>query len=182
MKASRALTILLLSAVAAGCGSGSETPRRGQEAIERIFANGFRAPIVDARGKPIGTLAGAPGDQGLVVRIAASELKPGRHAIHLHEEGRCDLPDFASAGAHWNAAGRQHGHDNPRGPHDGDWDNMDVGADGRGSTDRLIPRWHGRIPPSGLALVIHADRDDEVTDPSGNSGVRIACGIVIPPA
>jgi Cu-Zn family superoxide dismutase len=70
----------------------------------------------------------------------------------------------------------------PRGPHDGDWDNLEVAANGNGSTDRLIPRWHHKIPESGLSLVIHAGKDDEETDPDGNSGARIACAVVIPPA
>ena len=67
----------------------------------------------------------------------------------IHEEGRCDPPDFASAGAHWNAAGRQHGHDNPRGPHDGDWDNMDVGADGRTTSMTLHQNGIDQRAPKG---------------------------------
>ncbi len=81
-----------------------------------------------------------------------SGLSPGQHAIHLHQNGRCDRPDFASSGTHWNPAGKKHGTDNPLGPHDGDWDNLDVGSDGRGSSTRMIPRWHHKIPESGLSL------------------------------
>lgn len=167
--------------LAGACGQGQD-PRRGQQAIDTVFAHGFQAPIVDRAGKPIGTLNGKTGDQGIVVQIEVGSLSPGRHAMHLHEAGRCDSPDFSSSGAHWNASGHRHGTDNPGGPHDGDWDNLDVGADGHGSTERLIPRWHGKIPDRGLAFVIHANRDDERTDPDGNSGARVGCGVVIPAA
>jgi superoxide dismutase, Cu-Zn family len=164
----------------ASCGPATE-PRGGNDRVTAIFAHGFTGPIIDSSGKSIGTATGKPGDQGLIVAFEVSGLSPGPHGIHLHAVGRCDPPDFASSGLHWNPSGHKHGTDNPLGPHDGDWDNLDIGADGRGSSNRLIPRWHGRIPESGLSMVIHANKDDEVTDPSGNSGARIACAVVIPP-
>jgi superoxide dismutase, Cu-Zn family len=170
---------IVLSLALAGCGSATE-PRGGNDRITAIFSHGFSGPIIDRSGKKVGSVTGRPGDQGLIVAFQVGGLSPGQHGIHLHAVGRCDPPDFASSGPHWNASGHKHGTDNPQGPHDGDWDNLDVGADGRGSSDRLIPRWHGRIPETGLSLVIHANRDDEVTDPSGNSGERVACAIIIP--
>ena len=115
-------------------------------------------------------------------RLQRSDRRRGRHAIHVHEKGHCDPPAFASSGSHWNPEGRKHGTDNPLGAHEGDWDNLDIGVDGRGSSNRLIPRWHGKIPESGLSLVIHAGKDDELTDPDGKSGARIACAVVIPPS
>lgn len=178
-----AIAVIGLAVLAAGaCNDSRSDPRAGQRDIDALFARSFSHPIVDTAGKRIGTVTSAPDTDGVVVKFAVAGLAPGRHGIHLHEVGRCDPPDFASAGGHWETRGRKHGHDNPQGPHDGDWDNLEVGADGRGATDRLIPRWHGTIPRSGLALVIHAREDDEATDPDGNSGERIACGVVLAPA
>ena len=171
---------MLFALMLAGCGSATE-PRGGNDRVTAIFEHGLTGSIIDGTGKSIGTVVGKPGDQGLIVTFEVSGLSPGPHGIHLHSVGRCDLPDFASSGPHWNASGHKHGTDNPQGPHDGDWDNLDIAADGRGSSNRLIPRWHGRIPESGLSMVIHANKDDEVTDPSGNSGARIACAVIIPP-
>ena len=146
------------------------------------FTHGFAAPIIDRTGSKVGTVTGKPGKQGLIVAFELAGLSPGPHAVHIHAVGRCDPPEFASAGAHWNPLGRKHGTDNPEGPHEGDWDNFDVGADGRGGTDRLIPRWHGKVPERGLSLVIHAGKDDEVTSPEGDSGQRVACAVVVPAA
>jgi len=172
---------LLVPLLLAGCGSPSDV-RRDDDRVTQIFAHGFAAPMIDASGKRIGRAVGKPGRQGLIVAYEVNGLRPGRHAVHVHSTGRCDPPAFASSGPHWSRPGAEHGVDNPKGPHDGDWDNLDVGADGRGSTDRLIPRWHSRIPESGLALVIHAGSDDGLSQPEGNSGPRIACAVMIPPA
>lgn len=98
--------------------------------------------------------------------------------MHLHEVGLCDPPAFAGAGAHWNPAGRKHGHQNPEGTHAGDLGNLTVKANGKGSAEVLIAKGTMGPAPSGLAIVIHAKRDDEKTDPSGDSGDRIACGAV----
>jgi Cu-Zn family superoxide dismutase len=170
--------VCALAVLAAGCGGGGAPGRGGDPAIA-LFRDGFKAPLIDASGKTIGSVTGTKGEQGLNVHIEAKGLKPGDHGMHFHEAGRCDPPTFASAGGHWNATGRQHGHDNPKGPHDGDLGNLTVGADGSGDTDRLLPRWHPHLPAAGLSLVLHADPDDERTDPSGNSGARIACAVVL---
>lgn len=164
--------------LAAGCG---EAPQRSRETGAPLFERPFSSAVVNASGERIGTVSGTPGNEGVAVRVEAERLPPGDHGLHLHEAGRCDPPDFASGGGHWNGQGRKHGHDNPAGPHDGDWGNLTAGADGKGAADRLIPRYHGKIPAAGLAVVIHAGADDERTDPSGNSGGRIACGVVLAP-
>lgn len=176
--------IAALAAILAvgGCASGASSDGRDQSAASAMFKEGFQRPLIDAKGAPIGTVTGTPSSDGLIIAVQARGLTPGEHGMHLHEVGRCDGPDFASAGGHWNTQGHKHGHDNPQGPHDGDLGNLAVGADGTGSSDRLIPRYHGMIPPAGLALVVHAGTDDEVTDPSGNSGARIACAVVLAPA
>ena len=172
--------MMLTALTLAGCGSATE-PRGGNDRVTGVFEHGFTGPVIDRTGRKIGTVNGKPGDQGLIVAFQVIGLSPGPHGIHLHAIGRCDPPSFASSGPHWNASGHEHGTDNPKGPHDGDWDNFDIGSNGRGGNNRLIPRWHGKIPETGLSMVIHASKDDEMTQPDGNSGERVACAVVIPP-
>lgn len=113
-------------------------------------------------------------------------LPPGTHGIHFHAAGRCD-GDFTSAGAHYNPMNRRHGLNAPDGPHAGDAPNLTAGADGHArvqfTTDR-VTLTGGPVTladSDGTALVLHASADDQVTDPSGNSGARIACGVVRTP-
>ena len=120
-----------------------------------------------------GSAAGYAAIYGNWLTIEATGLAPGRHGLHLHAVGRCEGSDFASAGPHWNPANRKHGSENPEGPHDGDLPNLEVGANGRGSATMTIDP-HS-VDDDGAALVIHASPDDYRTDPSGNSGARVAC-------
>lgn len=123
-------------------------------------------------------------DTGIRLEVDGFGLSPGVHGVHLHTVGRCDPPSFDSAGPHWNPSDRQHGTENPAGQHMGDLPNMTVANDGTGRLEALIPggRLVGGATPlldaDGAALVIHASADDYRTDPSGNSGGRIACGVV----
>ena len=174
-------TILAAFLALLGCGQAPSSRDAANDRVSAIFANGMTGPVIDRSGKIVGKVSGRPSPDGLIVAFEVSGLTPGQHGVHLHEAGRCDAPHFTSAGAHWNTSGHEHGNDNPKGPHDGDWDDLDVGAAGTGSTDRLIPRWHSAIPEAGLSLVIHADRDDESSQPEGNSGERLACAVIIPP-
>jgi Cu-Zn family superoxide dismutase len=121
------------------------------------------------------------------VRVAGTliGLPPGTHGIHFHQVGRCDPPDFASAGAHLNPTGALHGLENPLGPHAGDLPNLAVNAAGEAVVDLTTARvtldeerQRGLFAGDGTALVIHGNVDDQRTDPSGNSGDRIACGVV----
>ena len=116
---------------------------------------------------------------GIRFTVDARALPPGTHGAHVHTVGRCDVPDFTSAGPHWNPTGAKHGALNPMGPHQGDLPNLIVGADGRGTIGVVIPgaSMAGLLDADGAALVIHASADDLSTDPSGNSGARIACGV-----
>lgn len=121
---------------------------------------------------------------GLHVTVRASGLTPGLHAVHVHTTGLCTPPDFTSAGGHWNPTGRHHGKDNPAGMHMGDLPNMSVGADGTGQMDYVIPggMLRGGATPlldaDGAAVVIHAQADDNMSDPAGNAGARVACGVL----
>jgi superoxide dismutase, Cu-Zn family len=127
-----------------------------------------------------------PDRLGIEVRVQAAGLAPGHYGVHLHAVGRCEGPGFESAGPHWNPTGRQHGKLNPQGPHLGDLDNLDVDESGAGRLEFRIAGTpisgpQGLLDADGAAVVIHANADDYRTDPSGNSGARIACG-VLPPA
>jgi Cu-Zn family superoxide dismutase len=137
-------------------------------------------PIVSATGISVGSAQAEPRGGGTYLRIAVHNLPPGDHGLHLHAVGRCDSPTFQSAGAHWNPAGRQHGHLNPQGAHAGDLPNLTVSANGRGAINFLVTG--GSLADAdGTALVIHARPDDYRTDPSGNSGDRIACAVIAGP-
>jgi superoxide dismutase, Cu-Zn family len=152
---------------------------------------GAPMPLVDASGQTIGTVRAWQTAGGVTFRVEARGLPHGTHGIHVHAVGRCDPPDFASAGPHWNPAGRKHGLSNPAGPHAGDLPNVDVAANGVlgqavtvANATLTGPAGDPRVllDADGAALVIHAQADDNVTDPSGNSGARIACAVIQPVA
>lgn len=109
-------------------------------------------------------------------------LPPGTHGAHVHTTGACDAPGFTTAGGHWNPTAAKHGGMNPQGPHEGDLPNLMVGTDGRGTLGVTIPgaTMAGLLDADGAAMMVHAAPDDLMTDPSGNSGARIACGVFAP--
>ena len=107
-------------------------------------------------------------------------MPPGTHGAHVHTVGRCDPPAFETAGSHWNPTTMKHGTMNPQGPHQGDLPNLVVDGGGRGTIGATIPgaTLASLLDADGAAVVIHASADDLRTDPSGNSGGRIACGVL----
>jgi Cu-Zn family superoxide dismutase len=122
-------------------------------------------------------------ERGIEVRVQAAGLPAGHYGVHLHAVGRCEGPAFTSAGPHWNPTGRQHGTLNPAGHHLGDLPNLDVDEHGAGRLEFAIAGATtsgagGLFDADGTSLVIHAAADDYRTDPSGNSGARIACGVL----
>ena len=148
------------------------------------FAQSAHADINNAQGQKIGTAEIRPSHGGVLIEVNVSQLPPGTHGIHIHNVGKCEGPAFTSAGPHFNPTTKKHGKDNPEGPHAGDMLNLEVKADGTGKASLSDPNVTlGDGPNSlfhegGTSLVIHATADDYKTDPAGNSGARIACGVV----
>ncbi|MCC3371607.1 superoxide dismutase family protein [Cohnella sp. REN36] len=142
-----------------------------------------KVKIINAKGEEVGQAQIAQVQGAVRIHLEAKHLPPGAHGIHIHETGRCDPPDFKSAGEHLNPEKKQHGFHNPKGFHAGDLPNIQVAADGTVSADLESKNLtlakgapHSLLKPGGTAIVIHEKADDYVTDPSGNSGNRIACG------
>src|SRR5258708_2010112 len=140
--------------------------------------------LKDGQGKDVGTATISPAAHGVKTKLNVQNLTPGEHAIHFHQTAKCDGPDFKTAGAHFNPDGKKHGLLNPEGPHAGDMPDFTVDAKGKSTatvTDRNVTLGddpHSVFTGGGTALVIHAKPDDGKTDPSGNSGDRVACGLI----
>jgi Cu-Zn family superoxide dismutase len=144
------------------------------------------AVIYNAAGQELGVARFTEDATGRVhVNVHVQDLAPGLHGIHLHAVGSCIAPSFTSADAHFNPTGAQHGLDNPHGSHAGDLPNLVVNEAGRGrlnaTTDRatLTPGNLSLFDANGSAVVIHAGPDDQHSDPSGKSGARVACGVIV---
>jgi len=166
-------------ALLAACGGAVQ----GGPAASAAPAGRVVAPMRDAAGKDLGTLALTEAAQGIQVHGRLHGLEPGEHAIHLHAIGRCEAPGFTSAGGHWNPESRKHGAQNPEGPHMGDLPNIHVASDGTVEVNVVSPGGTLRgkdalLDADGAAVVVHAKADDYHTDPAGNAGDRIACGVV----
>ncbi len=173
-------------AMMAGCSSEplyeNNMAAPGNNAVEA--GDGLGADLRDADGATMARAMVEQAGDAVRIRIEAAGLPAGTYGAHVHMTGRCDAPDFASAGAHWNPTDHQHGSENPQGAHLGDLPNLVVAADGTGeiSFDIRGASLRGGNNPvmddDGAAVIVHAEPDDYRTDPSGNSGARIACGVI----
>ena len=176
----QAAIALIVPFALSACGDGSSMASTPAPQAQ-VVAN---ASLMLASGASAGTAELLQGPDGFRVHVDAKGLPAGVHGIHLHMVGKCDAPAFTTAGGHLNPDGHQHGAENPAGSHLGDLTNLTVGADGSGALDFALRGGADMTGPAlfdadGTALVIHAAPDDYKTDPSGNSGARLACGVFV---
>lgn len=155
-----------------------------EESTEEV-ADSVTVDLLDTNGDSVGQAELSEDEKGVTVKVEAEGLPAGPHGFHFHETGKCDLPDFESAGGHFNPAEVEHGLDNENGPHAGDLPNLEAAEDGTVNEEFLAEtvtlkknEENSLFKEGGTALVIHADEDDGKTQPSGESGDRIVCGVI----
>lgn len=176
-----------------GCGGADDDTAAIQDGLDSDTvvtspiaapAQQARAVLRDAQGAEIGTITISEEGSGIRLTGDLTALPVGEHGFHFHETGSCEAPGFDSAGGHFNPTTASHGTNHPEGPHAGDIPNI-TGADGSTNVDQtnsMVTLAEGQpnslFDADGTALVVHADPDDYETQPSGNAGARIACGVV----
>lgn len=158
---------------------GSEVRAKASASPEMAMA---KARLANVNGADVGSVTITQMSDGLQLELVVNGLPAGQHGVHIHQTGDCSAADFSSAGGHWNPLGSEHGLQNPKGAHKGDFPNLDIAANGSGRLTAVIAQARldgdiGLFDADGAAFVIHAGMDDQITDPSGDSGARIACGV-----
>lgn len=186
--AMRAVALLGLAALQltllAACGRPDPTKQDNAAGPRGIAVQPARVTLKSPEGTVVGTALLSEDPNGVSIEIVASNLVGGAHGVHVHATGKCDTPGFESAGPHWNPTDRKHGRDNQDGAHLGDLANLQIDANGSGRSTFVIGGAQLREGPlallddNGAALIIHAKRDDYRTDPSGDSGDRVACAVL----
>jgi superoxide dismutase, Cu-Zn family len=187
------LLLFLISSVLIACNQTTQEKEGNQnsEELEHQEVNSMvnKNVLVDLKNRDGEVIAHATlvesKSGGVNISIKGENLPPGGHGFHIHENGSCITPTFESAGAHFNPTGKKHGFDNPEGPHAGDLNNINVGANGTLSTEVVADmvtlekgKENSLLKEGGTSLVIHSDPDDYVSQPAGNAGDRIACGVI----
>jgi len=187
---------LLIAGLLVGACAGN--PESGKSSATQDPSSFLAAPsnqramagLLDKDGKAVGSATISEDRVGVRVELRVTNLPEGEHGVHIHAFGRCEAPDFTTAGGHFNPLGKVHGKLSTTGPHAGDLGNIAVKKDGTGLLAFTTP--HLSLAPGaatnpaaagGLSIVLHAGADDEKTDPSGGSGARLACGVIklLPP-
>ena len=176
-------SVLLLGSCSRDTTVAKRSADRGERA--RIIEEGSAVSYLkNAHGDVLGRATLTETTEGVRIAGEAASLPPGQHGFHLHETGVCEGPGFKSAGGHFNPLSKSHGGEHGDTRHVGDLGNLQVGEDGRtvfdvtayGATLRQTDT--SLFHPSGTSLMIHAKADDLKSDPAGNSGDRLACGVV----
>ena len=168
--------LAILGLLVAGCASMMQPTTAGNTAA---------AELQNSNGRSTGTATFTQVPGGVRIVVEAKGLSPGSHAVHIHEVGKCEGPQFNTAGGHFNPDKKQHGTMNPQGAHAGDLPNLTIVMDGTGRLEAITDRMTlgagatSLFDADGSAIVVHAGPDDLKTDPTGNSGGRIACGVVV---
>jgi len=145
------------------------------------------ADLLDGKGEPVGHATFTPLMKGVRIQVTLFHLQPGLHSMHIQMGGEGHRPAFKSSGAHFNPFGKRHGAQNKDGPHAGDLPNFEVGDDGTAQVEvtafhiMLSPGKNSILPSGKTCLVIHEKPDDEVSDPTGNAGSQLACGVIQKP-
>lgn len=172
----KTLVLIFVASIAlAGCTTS-------QEASQSVVKEVATAKLMRADGSEAGVATLSLQADGVWLEMSAAAPGAGNFAMHIHSVGQCTAPDFTSAGPHWNPDMRQHGKQNPAGSHAGDLPNVSADANGRiGAKLRLDHvEWTGTNSPfdaDGAALIVHERADDYLTDPTGNAGKRVYCGV-----
>tara|TARA_E500000305_G_scaffold51864_1_gene40558 strand:+ start:36 stop:563 length:528 start_codon:yes stop_codon:yes gene_type:complete len=173
MRAIAVTTIALSTVALASC-----------QTIEEATPDVIATAAINADGRDVGVGTVIYGPSGASISIALSGLSEGTHAVHLHQTGFCAASDYTSAGGHLNPLGREHGNLNPAGAHLGDLPNVEIGPDRVGTVSATLPGTEEDIrawlfDEDGTAIIVHAGADDYRTNPSGDAGSRIACGVLM---
>lgn len=192
------LVVLVLLIIISACqmdNEGSEGQLENESEETSIIEKGasekageqkeIKVNIMNAQGEETAHALLKEEKTGVSIKIEAWDLPKGTHGFHIHEKGICEKPDFKSAGGHFNPFDSKHGFDNPKGPHAGDLPNLEVGSDGKVSEsflNEMVTLQEGElnslIREGGTSIVIHAKADDNITQPAGDAGERIACGVI----
>ncbi len=173
---------MLLSVVVAGCSLFEKKEVIPVTAPTPLTAT---AKLQNSSGEDVGDVKFTQTETGVELTANFENLPEGTHAIHIHDVGKCEAPTFETAGAHFNPQHKEHGIENPKGPHAGDLPNLEIGEDGTLEVRFVSKEFtlekgkdNSLFDEDGSSIVIHEGADDYKTDPSGNSGARIACGVI----